>query len=230
MLFDLTHTFEDGMPGFTMRGADGRAVGLTASIQPFLTHEQSRSLYQGKASFEITELRFQTSVGTYVDSPRHRFAGRRDVSELELDELVLEGVVVHVPDARAGEPIGLARMRMPNDVRGKAVLFRFDWDRYWGTDAYDAYPHIARDVIDHLVSGGAKLVGVDTINADDRTDPERPCHTCLLDNDILIVENLAHLSVLPPFGFRFFAIPIKARGAATMPIRAFAEVADAAAP
>jgi len=86
-----------------------------------------------------------------VDSPRHRFAGRRDVSELELDELVLEGIVVHVPGAHAGEAIGLARMHMPKHVCGTAVLFRFDWDRYWGTDAYNTHPHIARDVIDRRV-------------------------------------------------------------------------------
>jgi len=229
MLVDLTHTFEDGMPGFTMRRPGGQALALTASIQPFLTHEESRPLYQDKASFEITEMRFQTSIGTYVDSPRHRFAGRRDVSELALDELVLPGVVVHVPDAQAGEAIGLARMAMPQDLRGKAVLFRFDWDRHWGTDTYHAYPHIARDVIDRLVRGGAKLVGFDTINADDRSDPERPCHTQLLEHDILIVENLARLAALPSGGFRFFAIPIKAKGAAAMPVRAFAELPDSLA-
>ena len=62
MLLDLTHTFENGMPGFTMRGQDGRTVRLTASIRPFLTHKDSRPLYEGKASFEITEMSFHTST------------------------------------------------------------------------------------------------------------------------------------------------------------------------
>lgn len=28
-------------------------------------------MYEGRCSFEITELRFQTSVGTYLDAPAH---------------------------------------------------------------------------------------------------------------------------------------------------------------
>jgi arylformamidase len=224
MLVDLSHTIEDGMPGFVMRAADGRAVPLSASIRPFLTHEQSRPFYDGKASFEVTEMSFQTSIGTYIDSPRHRFQGRRDIAQLSLDELVLEGVLVYVPNALGGESIGLGRMRMPDEIGGKAVLFRFDWDKHWGTEAYSTYPHIGQDVIDCLVAGGAKLVGVDTLNVDDSTNPERPCHTHLLGNDILIAENLTNLAVLPAFGFRFFAIPIKAKDAAAMTIRAFAEV------
>ncbi len=227
MLVDLSHIFEDGMPGFVMRAKDGDGVPLSATIRPFLTHEQSAHFYDGKASFELTEIRFQTSVGTYIDAPRHRFAGLRDISELRLEELVLPGVVVHVPEARAGERLGLERAVLPDDIDGKAVLFRFDWDRHWGRPAYDAYPHIGRDVIDRLISGHAKLVGVDALNIDDRGDPERPAHTELLRRDILVVENLANLAALPPAGFRFFAVPIKAKDTATMTVRAFAEIGSA---
>jgi kynurenine formamidase len=225
MLVDLSHTFEDGMPGFVMHAADGRSVPLTVIIRTFLTHQQSAHFYGGKASFELTEMNFQTSIGTYIDSPRHRFANMRDISELSLEELVLDGFVVHVPDACAGEKIGLERVHLPDDIAGKAVLFRFEWDRYWGQPAYDSYPYIGRDVIAHLVAGRAKLVGVDTINGDDRNDLERPFHTELLRRDILIVENLTNLGALPPSGFRFFAIPIKAKNTAAMTVRAFAEIA-----
>jgi kynurenine formamidase len=224
MFVDLSHTFEDGMPGFVMRTSDGRVAPFTASIKPFLTHEQSRPFYDGKASFELTEVAFQTSIGTYLDSPRHRFEGMRDISELSLDEVILDGVLVHVESARGGEPVALEQINLPENIRGKAVLFRFDWDQHWGTEQYDIYPHIGRDVIDHIVDAGAKLVGMDTTNADNRNDPERPCHTEFLKRDILIVENLTNLSALPASGFRFFAVPIKARAAAAMTIRAFAEV------
>jgi arylformamidase len=224
VLVDLSHTFEHGMPGFVMRSADGLSMPLTAIIRPFLTHEQSAPFYEGKASFELTEVSFQTSVGTYIDAPRHRFASMRDISELRIEELVLDGIVVHVSDARGGERVGLERLDLPDDIGGKAILFRFDWDRHWGHAAYDNYPYIGRDVITRLVNGRAKLVGVDTINADDRSDPERPAHTELLRRDILIVENLANLASLPPSGFRFFAVPIKAKNTAAMTVRAFAEI------
>ena len=224
MLVDLSHTFENGMPGFTMRTPDGRAETFTASVKPFLTHEASAPFYEGHASFELTEITFQTSIGTYLDAPMHRFAGRRDIADLALEDVVLPGVVVHVPDAPANRAVALADCDLPDDLAGKAVLFRFDWDRHWGTDAYDTYPFLGPDVIAALIERGAKLVGMDTFNADDRTNPKRPAHTELLGRDILIVENLCNLAALPRDGFHFFAVPIKAKGAAAMTIRAFAEV------
>jgi len=41
---------------------------------------------------------------------------------------------------------------------------------------------------------------------------------------VFIVENLCNLAALGAEAFRFFAVPIKVRGAASMPIRAFGEV------
>ncbi len=41
MHIDLSHTFEDGMPGFTMRTPEGREERFTASVKPFLTHVRS---------------------------------------------------------------------------------------------------------------------------------------------------------------------------------------------
>ena len=222
-LIDLTHDFADGMPGFSLK-RDGEVKQFTASIRPFVTHEASAPFYDHQASFEITEMYFQTSIGTYIDAPRHRWKDRRDIAELRLDELVLPGVVVNATLAGPGARIGLDQIDLPADIKGKAVLVRFGWDRYWGTETYEQYPFLDRDVIDALIARGASLLGVDTFNVDTRADPARPAHSLLLERDILIVENLRDLHLLPNDGFRFFAIPIKAVGAAAMTIRAFAEV------
>ena len=221
---DLSHDFADGMPGFSLR-RDGEVKKFTASIKPFVTHEASAPFYDGKASFEITEVTFQTSIGTYLDAPRHRWKERRDISQLRLDEVILPGLRVDVASAGPGERIGLSRLNLPMDLLGCAVLIRFGWDRHWATPIYDDYPFIDDDVIEALELRGAKLLGVDTPNVDTRHNPSRPAHTVLLKQDILIVENLCSLERLPISGFRFFGVPIKAVGAAAMTIRAFAEVA-----
>ncbi|WP_319799802.1 cyclase family protein [Roseobacter weihaiensis] len=184
---------------------------------------ESAPFYEGQASFELTEITFQTSIGTYLDAPTHRFEERRDIAELRLDEVVLDAVVVRISTAKAGEAVTLNSFTLPSDKRGKAVLFHFGWDRHWGTDQSETYPFLGRDVIDAIVEAGAKLVGMDTFNADDRSDPARPAHTEFLSRNILIVENLTNLGDLPDKPFRFFAVPIKAKGAAAMTIRAFAE-------
>ena len=74
------------------------------------------------------------------------------------------------------------------------------------------------------MSAGARLVGVDTVNIDDSRDPARPVHTLLLKNEVLIVENLTGLEQLYGKAFRFFAVPWKAKKAASLPVRAFAEI------
>jgi len=226
---DLSHEFADGMPGFTATLPDGSRLRCTARIRPLITHAQSRVAFDGKAEFELTEASFQTSIGTYIDSPYVRHRELRDVAALRIDELILPGVMVDLGHLAAGDAAEVADLRQALggafEVAGKAVLCRFGWDRLWGQDAYfAAYPFLSRAAIRALIDGGARLVGVDTWNVDSNSDAERPAHTWVLERDIFIVENLRNLAALSAAAFRFFAVPIKARGAASMPIRAFAEV------
>ena len=65
---DLTREFRNGMPGFRLEGDDGEVTEFSARIRPFLTHEETRSAYDGLASFEISEVSFQTATGTYSNN------------------------------------------------------------------------------------------------------------------------------------------------------------------
>lgn len=219
---DLSHPFEDGMPGFRMKDPEGNVIYYTAKIHPFLTHEQSKSLYHGQASFEITEMCFQTSIGTYLDSPYHRFPEKRDISQLLIDEVILPGIVIDVRNLQPFQP--LESIPILANPFGKAILFNFGWSKHWGNEQYYKYPYISEKTIDYLVAQKVKLVGVDTLNIDDSRNISRPAHTAFLKNDILIVENLTNLEKLHNKSFRFFAVPLKAKKVAACPIRAFAEL------
>jgi len=222
---DLAHDVYDGMPGFKMADEDGQVIQYTAHVKPFFNHEQSSPKYNGLAEFEVTELQMQTSIGTYLDAPFHRFRDGRDISQLRLDELIRDGVCVDARGMNPWEPFPLERLPA-GDMRNKAMLFCFGWDQYWGQDAYFAYPFLSVDVLRELLHRGVKLVGLDTLNADDSRDLTRPAHTLLLRQEVFIVENLTNLDALIGKMFRFFAVPIKVRGGAAMNIRAFAEVAE----
>jgi kynurenine formamidase len=150
MIVDLSHVFHDGMPGVSFASETGETVELTAHIRPYMTHAQSFRHYDGKASFEISDVAFQSSVGTKMDAPRHRFEGADDVASIELNRLVLDGIVIDARHARPGQQLGWTDLEFPRDLAGRAVLVNFGWDHHWGTATYRSHPYVAREVVTKL--------------------------------------------------------------------------------
>lgn len=216
-LIDLSHTIERGME--TYPGLPGPLV------CDFLSREQSRSHYAPGTEFQIGRIDLVGNTGTYVDSPFHRFAHGKDLSQLPLSSLAnLASVVVRVPpdSTRAVTADAFAGL----DVRGKAVLVHTGWSRHWRTRKYfDGHPYLTEDAAVFLRDAGATLVGIDSLNIDSIDDGRRPVHTTLLGADIPIAEHLRGLELLPDGPCRFFAVPVKVSGFGTFPVRAFA-IAD----
>ena len=212
---DLSHRIEDGMrayPGFP-----------PPIISAWMAREDSRSRYSGKAEFYIGKVEMVGNVGTYIDSPFHRHASGRDLSELRLESIAgVEGLVI---DAKPSNGREVSIEAKESELRARAVLVRTGWDRKWGTDGYWAIgPYLGESSIDLLVRSRATVVGVDFWNIDDIENLSRPAHTRLLAADIPIVEHLTNLTSLPKTGFRFYAIPPPIVQGASFPVRAFAEI------
>jgi kynurenine formamidase len=221
---DLSHVVHDGMPGIRLRRPDGSVQEGTARIRTWLSREAMAECLNGEAAFEVSELSLPTPIGTYIDSPFNRYPDGRDISELTLDELILPGIVVDLRQHPPGTPAPASVLPAQADLANAAVLFNFGWDRHWGTDAYAPYPHIATELARDAADRGARLLGFDTGNADGPGMRAHPIHTEMLARGVLIVENLTGLDHLHGKSFRFFAMPIKGRGLASMCVRAFAEL------
>lgn len=213
-LLDLSHVIEDGMTTYP---------GLPAPVvSDHLTREDSRSHYAEGTEFHIGRLELVANTGTYLDTPFHRYPGGYDIADLPLEYAAdLEGVCVAADD-RAIHPTAFADV----EVEGRAVLFSTGWDRHWRSDAYGApeHPYLTEAAARRLVEGGARLVGIDSVNADDTSARTRPVHSVLLEAGVVLVEHLTRLGVLVGRPFRFFAVPAPVRGLGTFPVRAFALV------
>jgi len=213
-LVDLSHEIEAGLVTYP---------GLPAPVvSDFMTREGSQGHFAPGTTFHIARIELVANTGTYVDSPFHRYAGGADLAALPLERLAdVDGVVIDAPGGRA---IG-AEAFAGRELRGKAVLVRTGWDRYWRTPRYaDGHPFLTRASVDLLVAAAPALVGIDSLNIDDTADLARPAHTGLLGAGIPVAEHLCNLHALPPAGFRLHCVPVKFRGVGTFPVRAYAVV------
>ena len=216
-LIDLSHVIEDGMT--TFKGLPG------PHICDYWTRVASAEKYDDGSSFQIGRIDMVANTGTYVDSPFHRYAEGKDLSELPLESLAdLDGLVVRAPyeqglavDASAFDGL---------DVRGKAVLVHTVWDKHWRSETYYTdHPYLTAAAAQWLAANGAAFVGIDSHNIDDTAQRSRPVHTTLLGANIPIGEHLTALGNLPDSGFRFSAVPPKVKGMGTFPVRAYARIA-----
>jgi kynurenine formamidase len=212
-LIDLSHVIEQDMSVFPSLPRP--------HIGPYFTHSESLPHYGGQACFEVTHLDMVTSLGTYLDAPYHRHPDRATVDRLSLEQCVLPGTVVDVRVKHPEEPIRAIDLDRVS-VCGHAVLFCTGWDRHWKQPTYHQHPYLSADAVEALLSQAPALVGVDVLNVDDPNDAARPAHTALLGRDVLIVENLCGLEQLIDRSFLFVCAPVKVRGAAAFPVRAFA--------
>ncbi len=212
---ELNHILEDGMMAYP--GLPRPKIGA------FLDHAASRSRYENQAEFYLGKVEIVCNLGTYLDSPFHRYPLGADLSQTPLERvaavpgMVLDGVV--------SRNRSITLTVNPSEFNGRAVLIRTGWDEQWGTERYwEPGPYLSEESVDILIHSKATLVGVDFWNVDDTGDSSRPVDTRLLAANILIVEHLCNLSVLPQKGFRFYAVPLRIARGASFPVRAFAEI------
>jgi arylformamidase len=214
-LIDLSHTIEHGM--VTYKGFPAPI------ICDWLSREASREKYAPGTEFHIGKIEMIANTGTYMDSPFHRYADGKDLSELPLGATAdLDCVVVRVePGRKAIDSVDLPAAR----IRGCAVLFHTGWDSHWRTDSYfENHPHLTARCAEQLVKAGVSLVGIDSLNIDSTATGERPVHSILLGRDIPIVEHMTGLSAVPAEGSRFYAVPPRIRAFGTFPVRAFVRI------
>jgi arylformamidase len=219
VFIDLSHTIENGLVTYK---------GLPAPIVcDYLSREASRSFYEAGTEFQIGKIEMVTNTGTYLDCPFHRFENGKDMSELALESLAdLPAIVIRVP---FNESLAVTLDHVKNrEIRNRAVLIQTGWgDAFWNTEKYyENHPYVTAEAAAYLRDCQVKLVGIDSHNIDDTRTRSRPVHTTLLGADILIVEHLCNLYLLPSEDFTFSAIPPKFKGVGTFPVRAMAKVSN----
>jgi kynurenine formamidase len=216
LFIDLSHTIENGLVTYK---------GLPAPvICDYLSREESKKFYEEGTQFQIGKIEMVSNTGTYIDCPFHRYEHGKDLAETGLERFAdLDGLVIHVPFR---DTLAITERHLRGyEIRHRAVLVHTGWgDAYWNTPAYyEHHPYLTKEAAEYLRDCDVQLVGIDSHNIDDTAGKSRPVHSTLLGAEILIVEHLCNLYLLPGDGFLFSAIPPKFKGVGTFPVRAMAK-------
>jgi arylformamidase len=215
-LVDLSHEMVAGMP-----------------VWPTLPGFQRRRVVNMKDGgvCNSDELTLTDHCGTHVDAPGHYRAQGPWISEIPIDAFWGRGIVLRPEASQAGDAVGPSAVHAWENQHGQIrdgdiVFFDLGWSHLWAApellpDVVAGWPGLRQDTAEILRDRKVKAVGVDTLSVDSSSSTNDAAHRVLLDADITIAENLAHLDGLPPV-FLTALFPWKIHGGSASPVRAVA--------
>ncbi|WP_133916143.1 cyclase family protein [Streptomyces sp. NBC_00582] len=221
-LVDLSRTLEEGMPTYPTHAK----------------YFQNRWLSMGDVA-RMNQLVLGEHTGTHVDSPCH-FPVEGPHAGVGVEELPLTALTGRCATVTPDPPPAPDEMVGPGPLldweahhgpllAGDVVLMNFQWGATrWGLHEAGfahlrEWPGIARETAELLRERDVRAVGTDCVSLDsgDGGRGELPAHFVLLTAGVLIIENLAHLDLLPPLCF-FLAFPLRIAHGTGSPLRAVA--------
>jgi kynurenine formamidase len=210
-VLDLTYPLTPDMPVYP--GTPATDMRPIASFEPDGFREQ--------------QLTLSTHTGTHIDAPSHLLEEGRSLDQLPLDQFLGSGLCIDTSQTPDGV-ISWSFLQPYEDKLAASdfVLLYTGWGRYWRTPQYfQNYPVLTTGAAKRLADCHLKGLGVDALSVDPPETSSFPVHRRLLQNEILIIENLANLDRLPEglFG-QLFCLPLHLEGADGAPARVAAQL------
>lgn len=213
---DLTHTLSATTPFW-----DG-SCGFTLSINGDYTECTPPDL------FRTQKIQMNAGIGTHMDAPAHCIPGARTIESLNLEELIVDCVVIHLRDS-----VDENYLIMPSSIEefekeyGKIpahsfVIFYTGWEKYWNDqDKYinnHNFPAVDVSTAKLLLERDIAGLGIDTLSPDTGKNGFG-VHQAILGAGKYLVENIANAKLLPPTGAKIAVLPMKIEGGTEAPIR-----------
>lgn len=214
-LVDLSRTIYAGMPKIP--------------ILPEVEFHPVVRIADGKP-LNVSVIRIATHAGTHVDAPWHFDPNGNTIDQVPLEQVCGPAVVISVSRG-GGEAIPLGDLERADVRAGDIVLIHTGWGDKFESPEYANHPYLSEEVARWMVEKQVKMMGIDAITPDMPTpmrppDFKFPIHHILLDNDVLIIENLANLDRVAGQRVRLYAFPLKIQGSDGGQARVVAEVTE----
>jgi arylformamidase len=208
MIIDLSHPISNNTPVYPGTPNPRIEVCNTLENDGFVEHLISLS----------------THTGTHIDAPSHMLKDGKKLCDFPLNRLIGNGYLINCSECFEIELPILKQHEAEIKTTDILVIFT-GWSTKWSTGNYfDGYPVLTSEAARWLTQFDLKAVGFDAISADKVEDHNYTNHHIFLENEILIIENLTNLELLPNPSFEFFCIPLNIKDTDGAPVRAFAKV------
>ena len=169
-----------------------------------------------KQGVNITKLSMGAHSGTHIDAPLHFIKGGKDISRLDLDQLIGYTKIFHITDP---QQITFSELKELPIEEGDRILFRtrnsdFDWLR---RPFLKDYVYLSTNAAQYLVKLGVRCIGVDYLSVAGLENGTE-VHELLLNADVAIIEGL-NLQQVRPGLYEMVALLLKIKGADGAPAR-----------
>ncbi len=176
----------------------------------------------GRRTLKSSSIELGLHCGTHMDSPFHFFKNGHTIDQISFSQCIGLTLLINLSTLPPNAPIEKKDLdRHEHSLRSlRKVVLWTGWSRHWGDQNYfEQHPILTGEAAQYLVRCGVHLLGVDLPSVD-RTPFE--AHLELLGHDVVILENLTRLDLIPSDVFHLMAIPLKLSGREASPVRAIA--------
>ena len=177
----------------------------------------------------MNEVTFLTHVGTHIEAPYHYLKEGKDISEMPLERLVGEAVVLDFLHKKTNEAIDIKDLeRYEQKIKeGDIVLIKTGLSRFYRTDKAHDRPYLTNEAVKWLVKKKIHCLGVDCTGIEPKGNDYQVNHETLFKNDIPLIEYLTNLDQLKKERFLIFILPVAIKKIEALPVRVIAiEEAD----
>ncbi len=205
-----------------------------------LSHEETQQLGLTKPpySYKVTGITICDHSGTHVDAINHvvNSPDAKSIDQLPLEWFMAPGVWF---DFSYKEPNAYITRKDVEEAIEKTgvtikpqsvVLYHTGWYKKWNNrfEYIRNYPGVDREAMEFLVDSGAVIVGADAPSIDSyyevKTVMVQPGHIVCREREVLNIENLANVDLIPKHEFWYVGLPLKFKGGTGSPFRGVAIV------
>lgn len=175
-------------------------------------------------NYIMSEVCLETHVGTHIEVPAHYLKGGKDVTEIPIEHLVGEAVVLDFVGKKVNEAITREDLKKYDHLirEGDIVFIKTGYDRNYRTPKAHDRPYLTKEAVEWLIEKEIHCLGIDCTGIELRGQDYQVAHCTLFENDIPLIEYVANLNDLRKERFFAFILPWKVKGLEACPVRIIA--------